>query len=130
MQTPVILEYRSPAEPFDHPMHQGKFLQLMWRGQEYLIFAPSGLHRYHNQILAHFLTDNTISHRWVTQERLEFAHPALVVIGGGRFRVSTEEKTLALWDDSQAYGRFQAPGLADKIAAAGHPWSRFTIRVS
>jgi len=127
--TLVILEYGCPDALLDGPVRQGKFLQLMWRGQEYLIFAPSELHRYHNQILAHFLTDNAVPHRWVTRERLEFAHPALVVIGGGRFRVSTGEEALALWDDSQVYGRFQAPGLMDKIAAAGHPWSRFTVRV-
>lgn len=126
----VILEYRSPDAPHDRPVRQGKFLQLMWRGREYLIFAPAELHRYHNQILAHFLTDNAIPHRWVTQETLEFAHPALFVIGGGRFQVNTGEKTLALWDDSQVYGRFQAPGLADKMAAVGHPWSRFTVSVS
>ena len=126
----VILEYRLPDDSYDRPMRQGKFLQLMWHGQEYLIFAPPGLHRYHNQILAHFLRENRIPHRWITQETLEFAHPALVVIGGGRFRVNTDEKSLSLWDDSQVYGRFQAPGLADNIASAGHPWSRFTIMIS
>ena len=48
------------------PEFEGKFLHLVWRGQEYLAFAPSGLHRYHNQLLAHFLQDQGIPHHWVT----------------------------------------------------------------
>ena len=124
-----ILEYRSHDDTHDRPLREGKFLQLIWREREYLVFASSEIHRYHNQILAHFLTDSAIPHRWVTRETLEFAHPALNVIGGGRFRVDTGERSLALWDDSQAYGRFQTSGLTDRIAASAHPWSHFTVNV-
>jgi hypothetical protein len=130
LSRPVVIQYRSPnAEP-EPPEGEGKFLQLVWRGQEYLAFAPSALHRYHNQLLAHFLQDQGIPHRWVTEQDLEFGHPRLAVKGGGRYRVNTSQKTLRLWDDSRVYGRFHEIGLPEKIAAAGHPWSNFKVIIA
>lgn len=111
-------------------MLAGKFLQLTWRDREYLIFAPFELHRYHNQILGHFLEDNGIAHRWVDVETLEVKDAELRVIGGGRFRLGHTRKTLDLWDDSQVYGRFDKTGLADRIATADHTWSGFEIGIS
>jgi hypothetical protein len=109
---------------------EGKFLQLCWRGEEYLVFAPAERHRYHNQILSRFLQDQGIPHRWIGQEKLEVDDPDLVVIGGGRFRASSLRNTLELWDDSHAYGRFREAGLAEGIAAAGHAWSGFELRIA
>lgn len=121
----VILDYPPPAgQPYE-----GKFLQLTLHGREYLLFAPRALHQYHNQILAHFLEDQGLAHRWLDRETLRVEAPELRVIGGGRYRVDTRAGTLALWDNSQAYGRFDERGLAQKIAAAGHPWSGFTVRI-
>jgi len=130
LSRPVVIHYSAPhAEP-EPPEFEGKFLHLVWRGQEYLAFAPSGLHRYHNQLLAHFLQDQGIPYRWVTEQDLDFEHPQLQVKGGGRFRANTSEKTLKLWDDSQVYGRFQEAGLAAKIAATDHPWCGFRVIIA
>ena len=52
-----------------------------------------------------------------------------MVSGGGRFRVDTLTETLLLWDNSQAYGRFEESGLSDKIAGAGHPWSGYEVKI-
>jgi hypothetical protein len=109
---------------------EGKFLQLSWRRQEYLVFAPAERHRYHNQILGRFLQERGVAHRWLNQEKLEVDDPDLVVLGGGRFRVSALRRTLDLWDDSHAYGRFREAGLPERIAAAGHAWSGFELRVA
>jgi hypothetical protein len=109
---------------------QGKFIQFRWRGQEYLAFAPFEIHRYHNQILGHFLQEQGIAHRWLDRQRLAIDDPGLRVIGGGRFRLDLTRRSLELWDDSQAYGRFDELGLADKIARAGKPWSGLRIEVS
>lgn len=109
---------------------EGKFLELTLHDSEYLLFAPRGLYPYHNHILARFLNDQNIPHRWAQEDRLEFDFPALRVIGGGRFRVNVSERMLLLWDNSQAYGRFEASGLEQKIAQANHPWSEYGVKIS
>ncbi len=109
---------------------EGKFLQLLWNGQEYLLFAPASRHRYHNQILAWFCETHGIVHRWVTPERLEVTDPGLSVRGGGRFRAEADTRRLRLYDTSQAYGRFDERGLAERIAAADHPWRHYTVTIA
>lgn len=108
---------------------QGKFLQLRWQGVEHLILADGRIHGYHNQILAAFAAEQGLSHRWITADQLKLQHPDLEVLGGGRFRLDREAGTLELWDDSQAYGRFREQGLAERIAAAGAPWSELQVRI-
>jgi len=106
---------------------EGKFLQLRWRGEEVVIFADQARHRYHNQILAHFLSDQGITPRWSAPSHLEAAHPDLLVIGGGRFYLDRDRWRLRLWDASQAYGRFREAGLAEGLVAAGPPWEELTL---
>ena len=108
---------------------QGKFLQLVLHGQHTLLFSPGSRHRYHNQILARFLQDNAVAHRWITEERLDYDTSKLQVLGGGRFRVNRDARTLELWDDSHVYGRFDDHGLAERIARAGHAWSGYAVRI-
>ncbi len=109
---------------------EGKFLQLQLGTSEILLFAAPELYAYHNQILARFLQERSIPHKWAEQGKLEYDCSELLVIGGGRFRVSLTDRTLTLWDNSQAYGRFRASGLEQKIALASHPWSGYTVRIS
>jgi hypothetical protein len=108
----------------------GKFIQFRWRGIEYLLFATRETHRFHNQMLAHFLDEHSLPHRWLDDQHLEIEADDLQIIGGGRFRLVQGENLLELWDNSQAYGRFDEEGLAEKIRTAGHPWSasRVVIR--
>jgi len=123
MAQTVILSYLAADDG------EGKFIQFTLGDREYLVFAPRELHRFHNQILAHFLADRNLPHRWFGNQALEVKAPDLAVIGGGKFRVSAETKTLELWDNSQVYGRFDARGLAGRIGAADHPWSGYTVRI-
>ncbi len=126
----LIVTYASPDTETDAEEVMGKFLQLHWRAQEYLVFAPLALHRYHNQLLARFLDDNAIPYRWLDRESLEVIDPDLNVIGGGRLRVNRLERSLTLWDDSHVYGRFDESGLVEKIAGADHPWHGLTVDIS
>jgi len=105
----------------------GKFVQFRWRGIEYLLFATKAEHRFHNQMLARFLDEHGLPHRWVDDETLEIEADDLAVIGGGRFRFEREGNLLELWDNSQAYGRFDEERLAERIQAAGHPWSSAAV---
>lgn len=130
MQNILILTYPPLGDESQPGVYEGKFLQLTWRGQGYLIFASRQLHHYHNQILGNFLADNRIAHRWVTEARLEVNDPDLVVIGGGRFRLNLGDMHLELWDNSQLYGRFDEQGLFEKIAAAHRPWSSVKVSIA
>jgi hypothetical protein len=38
--------------------------------QDYLLFAAATEHRYHNQILVRFLSEQAIPHRWEDAEKL------------------------------------------------------------
>jgi Janus/Ocnus family (Ocnus) len=130
MTQTVILVYPAAGGPPDAAEYRGKFVQLVLDGKQYLVFASAELHRFHNQILAHFAADRNIVHRWIDDQTLKTESAELAVVGGGKFRVNTQNKTMELWDNSQAYGRFDARGLAEAIASAGHPWSGFDIRIA
>lgn len=109
---------------------EGKFLQAILRGWEYLLFAERRVHEYHNQILARFLEEQGASYTWTNDKTLAVDCFDLQVIGGGRFRLDTGRQTLELWDNSQAYGRFDERGLEQKIAAAESPWRTFSITIA
>ncbi len=128
MSTPAIASYGFDAGTQQEEI-QGKFLQLNWQGKEYLLFATFAVHRYHNQILAHFLQEHALPHRWLSREKLEFDVPGLKVVGGGRFLGRSRRQVLELWDDSQAYGRFDDDGLAQTLAASGL-WRGFSVKIS
>lgn len=108
---------------------EGKFLQLTLRGQPHLLFAPTTVHRYHNQLLARFLSEQRIAHYWATPETLVIDSDAVVVHGGGRFRIDLAEQRLTLWDNSQAYGRFDARTITQQLANSGHAWGKLEIHI-
>ena len=123
----VIVAYQQPASA---SVQQGKFPQLRWQGRQYLLFAPLASYRYHNQLLACFLRDHDLACQWTSPEHLQINAPDVEVLGGGRFRVDPAAGTLALWDDSHAYGRFRQADLEAGIAAADHSWSGFHITIA
>jgi hypothetical protein len=124
----LILTY--PAEIDDEAPLEGKFLQLRWAGRTYLLFASAEEHRYHNQILGRFLSEQGIPHRWEGVENLVVDHPELSVIGGGRFRLDRLTKQLWVWDASSVFGCFDASALSVQLAAADPLWQELTLRVA
>lgn len=107
----------------------GKFVQFRWRGVEYLIFAPRSQHRFHNQILAQFLEEEGLPHRWAGTDTLKIGVDGLTVIGGGRFRLQPLHHLVELWDSSTAYGRFDETGIEAKIRTASPAMKGFSVRV-
>jgi Janus/Ocnus family (Ocnus) len=125
----LIETYPPPGDP-EPRAYDGKFVQLSWRGQDYLVLAARERYRYHNQILARFMSEHGIAYRWTTGAVLEVQATDLNVRGGGRFMLDLEAGRFDLWDNSQAYGRFDERRLAATIAGAGEPWSRLAIRIT
>ncbi len=119
----LIVSYPPPGDT----LVEGKFLQLRLADRGCLLFAAAGEHRYHNQILARFLAESGIPHRWERTERLVVDPSTLVVIGGGRYLLDPVEGSLRVWDASGVYGRFDAHRLPAQLAAAGAPWNRLEL---
>jgi hypothetical protein len=118
-----------PTEIDDEAPLEGKFLQLRWAGRAYLLFAAAGEHRYHNQILGRFLSEQGIPQRWEGAEKLVVGRPELSIIGGGRFRLDLLAKQLRVWDASSVYGCFDASALSVQHAAADPPWQELALSV-
>lgn len=129
MTIPHIELYPPELAGDDRAVAEGKFLQLRWEGREYLLFARRDRYSYHNQMLARFFQEHGLPHRWLDETRLDFALPAFSVTGGGRFRYTASPPRLELWDDSHAYGRFDASELADRLRESGHPFGRGEILI-
>ncbi len=123
----LILTYPAPFED-DAPL-EGKFLQLRLAARDYILCATVTECRYHNQILARFLSEQGVPHRWEGEEKLVVDRPELTVTGGGRFRLDVTRELLHVWDDSSVYGRFDPSRLAAQLAAAGPPWDRLVLSV-
>ena len=123
----LILTYPTPME--DDASLEGKFLQLRLAARDYILFATATECRYHNQILARFLSEQGIPQRWEQAVNLVVDHPELAVIGDGRFRLDVNRESLHVWDDSSVYGRFDSSLLAVQLGAAGPPWNRLVLGV-
>lgn len=123
MPAPIIVTYCPGGSDCE-----GKFLQLVLDGTEHFVFAPSDQHGYHSQILERFLGEQGIACRWDGQD-LRVDYPGLQIGGGGRFRLHRGNGTLELWDNSQAYGRFDDQVIAERIRMATGPWSGLTVLV-
>jgi hypothetical protein len=108
---------------------KGKFVQLVWGGEEYLIFTPFRLHRFHVEILKHFLSDQEIPYLSLNNDHILIKVSNLNVVGGGHFCLDYPRNTLRLFDNSQVYGRFNEFELAQKIAASNHAWRDLQVDI-
>ena len=108
---------------------RGKFVQITWKGQPCLLFASKDQHAFHNQILAHFLSDNHLPYHWKSPELLEFDQDDLVIVGGGKFLLEWNSNRLSLFDNSMVYGRFDEAMLEETWKQVGKPWADFTLTI-
>jgi hypothetical protein len=108
---------------------RGKFVQLRWKGEPWLLFASKDQHAFHNQIVAHFMSEQHLPHYWQSPEILNFERPDLQIVGGGKFWLDWQQKQLLLSDNSMVYGRFEEAGLIAAMHACGMPWAGFSIEI-
>jgi hypothetical protein len=107
----------------------GKFVQIVnSSGDEYLVFSPKEVSRFHADIVARFCAEHGIPGVYDnTHKRFDIHAPAWTVIGGGKFETDKRKKQLRLYDDSLAYGKFDREGLKEKILSLA-AFSRYTVR--
>jgi hypothetical protein len=97
----------------------GKFVQIRHNNAEYLIFSPKEFAKYHADIVKRFCRDKGIDGVYNDQlKRFDIHDPSWNILGGGKFEIDQEKGILRLYDNSMAYGRFNAAGLKEKILAS------------
>lgn len=96
----------------------GKFIQVRHRDTEYLVFSPKEYTRYHADLVEKFCLEKEISGTYNRQcKRYDILEPSWVILGGGKFEIDEEQKTLRLYDNSMAYGKFQEYALISRICS-------------
>jgi hypothetical protein len=117
----VIIDYsgvlRPPAAGEAAPDRTaGKFVQIRNNDAEYLIFSPRELAPYHADLVERFCEERKIPGRYVRERKRYVIHdPEWIVAGGGKFETDRAKKSILLYDNSMAYGRFDTTGLKEKI---------------
>ena len=108
----------------------GKFVQIRNdSAEEYLVFSPKELSRYHADIVGRFCDERGIPGVYHNALKCFDIHdPEWVVIGGGKFERDRIKKQLRLYDDSMAYGKFNGHGLKEKILSLS-AFSEYNVRI-
>ena len=100
------------------PVVTGKFVQIRNGNTLYLIFSPKEFTKYHANIIERFCMDQGIEGSYDTRrEKFAIRDQAWVIVGGGKFERDTNKKTIKLYDNSMAYGKFKAEGLKEALVA-------------
>lgn len=96
----------------------GKFVQIRNGNALYLVFSPRELTKFHENIIERFCMDKGIEGSYDgKREKFTTKDQTWVIIGGGKFERNTDKKAIKLYDNSMAYGKFDAAGLKEILAA-------------
>ena len=96
----------------------GKFVQIRNGNAFYVILSPKEFTKYHANIVERFCMDQGIKGSYdVKREKYTIADHAWLVAGGGKFERDANKKTIKLYDNSMAYGKFTATGLKEMLGA-------------
>jgi hypothetical protein len=107
----------------------GKFVQIRNGNALYLIFSPKEFTKYHANIVERFCMDKGVEGRYDSKrEKFFIQDQTWGIVGGGKFERDTNKKTIKLFDNSMAYGKFKAEGLKEALAALPE-FSGYTVTI-
>jgi len=110
--------YASIAGSAVPPVTTGKFVQIRNVDTPYLVLSPKELTKYHANIVERFCMDKGIEGSYdAKREKFTILDIAWVIVGGGKFERDGNNKAIKLYDNSMAYGKFDATGLKEALAA-------------
>jgi hypothetical protein len=90
----------------------GKFVQIRNGSTIHLVLSPRELTKYHANIVERFCMDKGIEGAYDSRrEKFSIHDQAWEIIGGGKFERDANTKAIKLYDNSMAYGKFDATGL-------------------
>jgi hypothetical protein len=123
------LYYMAIAKTEVPPVISGKFVQIRNESTEYLVFSPTEFTKYHANIVERFCLDKGIEGGYDPEgKRYDIPDRAWIVAGGGKYEIDAHKKTIKLYDNSMAYGKFDIQGLREKIRSQPE-FSAFTVRI-
>lgn len=110
------LYYTTVAKAPMPPVISGKFVQIRNESAEYLVLSPTEFTKYHADIVERFCFDKGIEGSYDSErKKYNISDTAWTIVGGGKFELDAIKKILKFYDNSMAYGKFDAKGLAEKI---------------
>jgi hypothetical protein len=107
----------------------GKFVHIRHETAEYIVFSPKEFTKYHANIVERFCLDNGLEGNFDTEgKRYNIVDRAWSIAGGGKYEMNTGRKSIRLYDDSLAYGKFNKQNMADKILSFAE-FTGFTVMI-
>ena len=96
----------------------GKFVQIRNGNTLHLVLSPREFTKYHANIVERFCMDKGIEGSYdAKREKFTIADHEWQIVGGGKFERDARKKTIKLYDNSMAYGKFDATGLKEVLGA-------------
>ncbi len=125
----ILFYYTSLSKVPAPPIITGKFVQIRKGNTLYLVFSPGELSKYHSNIVERFCLDKGIDGSYDSErKRYDIYDHDWIVAGGGKFVIDRKQKSIKLYDDSMAYGKFGKTGLKDTIKSF-REFSDFTVLI-
>jgi hypothetical protein len=107
----------------------GKFVQIRNGNTLYLVFSPKVFTQYHANIVERFCMDKGIEGSYDSKrEKFAITDQSWQIIGGGKLERDANKKTIKLYDNSMAYGKFDVTGLKETLSAIPE-FSGYTIMI-
>jgi hypothetical protein len=111
------------------PVVTGKFVQIRNGNRLYLVLSPRDFTKYHASIVERFCMDKGIEGSYdAKREKFTIIDHEWVIVGGGKFERDANKKAITLYDNSMAYGKFDANGLEETIRSLPE-FSGYTITI-
>jgi hypothetical protein len=112
-----VMYYADVARTAMPPVRSGKFVRLRHGDTEYLVLSPKEFSPYHADILERFCRERSIDGAYQEgKKRFDIHDAEWVIKGGGKFEIDETKRYIRFYDNSMAYGRFEARGLREKVS--------------
>lgn len=100
------------------PATTGKFVQIRNGNALYLVLSPKEFTKYHANIVERFCMDKGVEGSYnAKRDTFTITDQAWQVIGGGKFERDSNKIAVKLYDNSMAYGKFDATGLKEMLGS-------------
>jgi hypothetical protein len=113
------LYYLAVAKSLTIPsLTTGKFVQIRNGNTLTVVISPKEFTKYHANIIERFCMDKGLEGSYDSRrEKFTIHDQAWQIVGGGKFERDMNKKTLRLYDNSMAYGKFDTKGLKEMLGA-------------
>jgi hypothetical protein len=111
------------------PLTTGKFVQIRNGNTLNVVLSPKEFTKYHANIIERFCMDRGLEGSYDSRrEKFTIHDQAWQIVGGGKFERDVNKKTIKLYDNSMAYGKFDATGLKEMLVSLPE-FSGYTITI-